>query len=419
MTARLERVLGGVSAQELAGADGRGPSRLVALPESTGEVAGLVHRAVREGKTLLPSGRGGWLHGGGWTRDADLVLSTRRMRKAIQYEPADLTATVGSGMTWSELDAMLRPNGQWFPVDPPGRTQGTLGALAACGGAGPLRGRYGGVKDNILGLEMVTGRGQPASLGGRVVKNVAGFDLTRLAIGSRGSLGVITALSLRLQPRSSRDITVVYASTWEEALDRARALRLAHIPVAQASVHSSRELPGGGARAFDAALSARILADKKEAARVEQLLGRAVGAAPDLVLRDEESERFHGRQTRTCDEAALSLAIHVLPSHAPKAVDVARRACARDDILLTVDALAGVVEVRLLGSRDDLSPAALSARASLLAKEAKALGGAVTVREAPFGPGKSWGRSSEGKRRVSRRLKEAFDPAGVFASRIP
>ena len=176
------------------------PAEGVVFPGSLDEVRDVMRVANETGTRLLPGGRASWPRAGGWTEGGCVIVSAARLGGVRDYEPADLTLTAGAGLGWGDMDAVLRPNRQWMPVDAPGVGAGTLGGAVACGVPGPLAARYGAVRDNVLGLEVVTGDGRVLRIGGRVVKNVAGYDLVRLFTGSRGSLGVITRVSVRLFP---------------------------------------------------------------------------------------------------------------------------------------------------------------------------------------------------------------------------
>lgn len=125
------------------------------------------------------------------------------------YVPADLTLTLAAGTSLSEVEAITRENRQWLPLDPYGSPDGTIGATIATASAGPLSSNFGLPRDLVLGMEFVNGRGEVVRAGGKVVKNVAGFDLTRLLTGSWGSLGVITEVSLRLYALPESDRTFV------------------------------------------------------------------------------------------------------------------------------------------------------------------------------------------------------------------
>jgi glycolate oxidase FAD binding subunit len=135
------------------------------------------------------------------------VLSTRRLDRVLEHEPGDLTAIVEAGLRLSELQAHLAPHGQMLGLDPPGDP--TLGACLAADLSGPRRHRYGAMRDLVIGVTVVLGDGTVASSGGKVVKNVAGYDLGKLFSGSRGRLGLIARIALRLHPRPAAEATVL------------------------------------------------------------------------------------------------------------------------------------------------------------------------------------------------------------------
>ena len=137
----------------------------------------------------------------------DVVLSTRRLNRILEHEPGDLTAIVEAGLRLSELQAALEPHGQVLALDPPGDP--TIGACLAGDLSGPRRHRYGAMRDLVIGVTVVLADGTIASSGGKVVKNVAGYDLGKLFSGSRGRLGLIARVALRLHTRPAAEATVV------------------------------------------------------------------------------------------------------------------------------------------------------------------------------------------------------------------
>lgn len=185
-----------------------GPRTLDAeLPCTIDELATIVReaRAAREGLRL--AGLGTWLDAGHPVRAAR-TISLRAMRGILAYNPADLTLTCGAGTTIAELDEATRPHGQWCPLAPPGTDlTSTVGATVATAAEGPYATALGRPRSLVLGLECVDGTGRIIAAGGRVVKNVAGFDLTRAMIGAWGTLGAITQVHLRLRARPVVDET--------------------------------------------------------------------------------------------------------------------------------------------------------------------------------------------------------------------
>jgi glycolate oxidase FAD binding subunit len=148
-----------------------------------------------------------------WLRAGRPVTATNGITVAdydgvVDYVPGDLTITLRAGTTLSELARITGEQGQWFPINPFGADNGTIGATVATGSSGPLAHGFGSIRDLVLGIEAVTGEAKVIRGGGRVVKNVAGFDLVRLFIGSWGTLGVITELSLRLYASPQHRMTM-------------------------------------------------------------------------------------------------------------------------------------------------------------------------------------------------------------------
>ena len=159
-----------------------------------------------------------------------VLLSTARLDRITEHEPADLVIGVQAGLPLRRLDQTLRASRQWLPLDPPAVIDATIGAVAGLGAAGPLRARHGTPRDMALGIEIATGDGRLVRFGGRVVKNVAGYDGVRLAIGSRGSLGIITAIFLRVRgtPRADRTLALTCGTGIDgsrQGADLARAVR--------------------------------------------------------------------------------------------------------------------------------------------------------------------------------------------------
>ncbi|MBI3075809.1 MAG: FAD-binding oxidoreductase [Deltaproteobacteria bacterium] len=199
-----EQILG--AAHLLAGADaapyavdGMVP-RAVAFPESVEEVAALLGVAHRLGAAVIPWGAGTRQDLGRPPKRADLILGLRRLNRVLEHEPGDLTASVQAGIALGALQEALGARGQWLALDPPRGHQATLGGLAATNVAGPRRFRYGTLRDMVIGIRVVGADGTVTKGGGKVVKNVTGYDMNKLYVGSLGTLAVIVELNVRLHP---------------------------------------------------------------------------------------------------------------------------------------------------------------------------------------------------------------------------
>lgn len=176
------------------------------VSDTARQVAARVRDARANHAPLRIAGRGHWLDAGRPCR-ADSVLDLAPHSGIVEYEPGDLTLTARAGTTLGELARVTRAEGQWLPLDPSGSPEGTLGATIATASAGPLASSFGTPRDQVLGCELVTGTGDVVRAGGRVVKNVAGFDLLRLNTGAWGTLGVLTEVSVRLRALPELDRT--------------------------------------------------------------------------------------------------------------------------------------------------------------------------------------------------------------------
>jgi glycolate oxidase FAD binding subunit len=203
--------------------------RTVIEPRTAHEAAVVLRAASEHGWRVELAGSASQSFGNRRTR-ADLVISTRRMTEVAEYEPADLVIGVQAGMPFQKLQRETRNNAQFVAQDPAIHDRSTVGALIATSRSGPLRYAHGTMRDHVLGLQVVTGDGRVLQLGGRVVKNVAGYDLVRLLVGSAGTLGLITAAHLRLKPIPQADETVIAtAGAAQPLLEVAEFIKETHL----------------------------------------------------------------------------------------------------------------------------------------------------------------------------------------------
>ena len=187
--------------------DGLLPSAVV-WPETVEQVALVLQWAQREKLAVIPSGSGSQIGLGGIPKRVDLVLSLRRLAQVNDYDVANFTITVGAGMTFAELAQLTAAHMQMLPLQYP-TSIATLGGLIASNAYSPKRIRYGGVRDLLLGLRIALPSGEIAHFGGKVVKNVAGYDMCKLFLGSLGALGIIVEATFRLYALPERDETLL------------------------------------------------------------------------------------------------------------------------------------------------------------------------------------------------------------------
>lgn len=252
----------------------------VVHPSSDAEVAEIMIDASREGVGIFPLSSGHRAHPVRGERPY-LELSTTRLDGIVEYEPADLTLTARAGTSLATIDEALRAHGQWAPFDPPNVGERSIGGLAAVGDSGPLWMGYGELRNHVLGMTVVTGDGRMLSLGGRVVKNVAGYDLLKPMVGSRGSLAVVTSVCLRVYPEPSVDRVLLL-----------RRDRLSDLVAAAHSVGTAPVMPVSS-----------VLVDRT-----------GVNESPALVI------RLHGvEETVGADQASLEGHLGIVFEQAPSA----------------------------------------------------------------------------------------------------
>ncbi len=181
----------------------------VAEPGDEAAVAAVLALADREGLKVLPRGGGTQLGLGHPPAGGDILLDLGRLGAVVEYAPGDLTVTAQAGLRLTDLQAALAKEGQWLALDPALPLAATIGGIVATNASGPRRLRYGGVRDQIIGVRVARPDGTIARGGGKVVKNVAGFDLPKLFTGALGTLGVIIDATFRLYPIPAASRTVV------------------------------------------------------------------------------------------------------------------------------------------------------------------------------------------------------------------
>jgi len=403
---------------ELLGPEGlrSGGACPVAAPASVEETAALLRVAREEGWRILPSGKGvgagirpvsgGTAIGASeGTVSPDLRVSTLRMALLNEHEPADLTVRAGAGLTLGALQKEVAGAGQWLALDPPGGEEVSLGGMVATGATGPLRVSHGRPRDQLLGLTLVDGAGRVLSLGGRVVKNVAGFDLVRLATGSLGGLGVITEVIFRLYPLPEEDRTLVWSrATVDEAWDLGRSLATLPLPVASAELIAGvKESPldDSGVRVL-----LRLMGSRTAVARMKEILLDHAG----LPVRElEGAASGDAARTLSLDDGAgpVSFRAHTLPDRG-RPVASALDGVPLDHLALHL----------LQGSfRGTLSPDTPLEALGEVNRAARAAGGSLRILRAPGPvPGGIEGGSERSTpvARLHRGIRRGFDPGGIL-----
>lgn len=206
-------------------------------PASAEEISETLKLASSERWTVMPAGGMRWIKS-----TANLIVSTLRINQIIEHEPADLIAIAQAGVTLTHFNEKLAENGQWLPLDPPDDGRATLGGVVATGIGGPQQFGYGRPRGSVIGMKIVLADGSIIKAGGRVVKNVAGYDLCKLFTGSYGSLGIITELNFKLRPRPKCEATVIATGALDDLRAGARAVLEARLFPVAAEIVSGRLL---------------------------------------------------------------------------------------------------------------------------------------------------------------------------------
>jgi len=252
-------------------------------PASAEEICEILKLASRERWRVLPTGGGTWLER--LNQPADVIVNTTRLNQIIEHEPADLIAITQAGVTLNDFNAKLAENGQWLPLDPPDNGRVTIGGAVAAGIGGAQQFGYGRPRGSVIGMRVALTDGSLIKAGGRVVKNVAGYDLCKLFTGSFGSLGIITEVNFKLRPRPAREATVIATGNAENLWTSARAILDARLFPVAAQIVSAAFANKLGFMADTAALLVRFAGNEKGVAfQTEQALALLKNA--DMVTND-------------------------------------------------------------------------------------------------------------------------------------
>ena len=392
---------GGAAAHGRAAVAGGAP---VVVPQTVKELRNLMARASRDGRQVRCIGNASSLPPGYLDGPVDLVLSTRALDTVHAYDPADLTLTADAGVSLGRLERVTGDQGQWLPLDPPGRAGRSLGGVLASGAYGPLQGKFGTPRDHVLGLTLVTGDGRVLELGGRVVKNVAGYDLVKLAVGSGGRLGIVTSATVRLHPLPVRDVTLLY-QTPRLALTVVLARSLATAPV---RIPALELLAGHGQ---EPTVAVRLLGSPEAVAESERILNGRVGRNASRRLEGEASARWFAALERFEDGAAAVARVSHLPS---RLGDLAEPAVECGTVAAHVSL--GVLRVAV-GGPGASDAAAVFDTLARLRDDVASTGATFRVSRAgvPRWPAPE-PATAPGVLALTRGIVDSFDPAGVLSS---
>jgi glycolate oxidase FAD binding subunit len=403
--------------------------RLLVSPGSAAEVAACLQAARDYGVAVIPWGGGTQQRIGRPPDRADLIVATGRLTGVVDWEPADLTAGVLAGTPLAAAQSLLAARGQQIAADAPVGERATVGGLVATNVCGPRRWLYGGWRDQVIGMEMALASGEVIKSGGRVVKNVQGYDLAKLFIGSLGTLGMITRVNVRLAPLpEARSLLVArgeagrLAALLDEVADS--PLRLAAVDVLDGATAGECGLGDGsgavlllieGSRPFVTAHGDRVVR-----------LAQACGLEGELI-EEGAVAGVYGRwvnlsRTDDLNDLEVLLRMQTLPALVMRTMQGVAEEAVRRGLGCRAWAHAGngAVFARLTGDGDGFRRAVAELQTSLLPQlpaTTLVAGDSRLQRQA-----QPWGDEPDGME-LMRRLKERFDPTrtlqpGRFAGGI-
>jgi glycolate oxidase FAD binding subunit len=345
----------------------------VEKPGTAEDLARTLHEAAASKLAVIPVGGGRAGGMGDPPSRADVLLHTNRLDRVLEHSQSDMVVSVEAGITLESLQAELAKAGQFLPLDPFHSPGHTIGGLLATGWTGPLRLRFGSPRDFLIGIRVALPDGKLATGGGRVVKNVSGYDMMKLHYGALGALGVIVAASFKVFPKPLHEVTVASEGGWDDA-DRALSMP---VPPAALEIFS------------DGRVLARYTGTRDAVARVIRDLGWPV---EDQSIWERHSARAPARWARVAaGRSALRGLVETLPRGAgwwaSPGIGVAHWAIASDsasvrDMRARTESAGGTL-VMLAGPEDFISEVG------------------------------AWGTPPK-TIDIMRRLKKAFDPDGIL-----
>jgi glycolate oxidase FAD binding subunit len=418
---RLREMFGEDRAELMAGGQFRVDDereRAVAFPREIAELSEMMRLASDERWRVIPAGAGTWLEMGSGRPQFDLVVSTAKMNRTLEYEPADLTATVEAGVPLAAFNRRAAEDRQFIPLDPFGDERSTIGGVIATASSGPLRCAYGTPRDWLIGVAVVHADGRITRAGGKVVKNVAGYDLCKLYAGSFGTLAVIAEASFKLRALPSCEKTVVFYSRDAESLCSLVA-RITDSDV-QPAVMELISPYDEAAPPLEAERFALVLKFLNEAETVDWQIEEAAqlgsGFMHTLLGEADAGEFWRAyHESETSSRAEFVLKLSALPADLNALIADINRAL--PPARLRAHAANGVVrlhgDIRWL---DGIEAEKCLSKLAEMRRLAQARGGQMLILRAP-GEIKNqidvWGEVGPG-RNLMRALKEKFDPRALL-----
>jgi glycolate oxidase FAD binding subunit len=394
----------------------------IVLPGDESEVSRILRLAWEDGLAVVPWGGGVHQSIGYRPVRYDLALDLRRLNRLLEHEPAEMTATAQAGIRMADLQRRLGERGQFLPLDAPRAADASLGGILATRLAGTLRCRYGTARDLVLGLRLAHADGTITQAGAKVVKNATGYDVTKLYLGSHGTLGIILEATFRVYPRPGAE-RAWWLRTADLATAQALANRILGSPLVPTRVEllegrtgrlSASPRPGPALLVSIAGVTEAISAQADDLARLAAEFGSGLSEVVDPERTCAAVGDFPWVSEGT-EGGGLPLIWRggVLPADCGKGMRAVQQATQP----WGQAAVAGSVSHGALRGEFRGASVEVVARNLIAAREAlAAFGGYLVVLDAPEAVrthGDVWGPPPDGVA-VMRRLKAEFDPKGIL-----
>lgn len=389
------------------------PSCII-YPHTQEELGEIIACAAKNHWRVLACGNSSKLTWGGLTKNIDLIISTKNLNRIIEHAVGDLTLTVEAGTKFADIQELVAKQRQFLALDPAYPQTATIGGIVATADAGSLRQRYGGVRDMLLGISFVRYDGEIAKAGGRVVKNVAGYDLMKLFTGSFGTLGIISQVTFRLYPMSEASQTVVLIGA-ADSIAEANKILLASALTPIANDLLSTELVNNLGLGKGMGLIARfqsVSESVKEQSNRLLEVGEKLGLKGSIFSDNDEVtlwQRLQNSMWEVDTELAIACKIGVLPSAAVTMLTQLDNLAPESMGLIHASSGLGLLK---LDSSKVTSETILKMRNFCQLNK-----GYLTVLEAPLAWKKQidvWGYSGNALD-VMRKIKQQFDPDNIFS----
>ena len=408
----------------------------VAFPTTTADVATIVRRAAAHGVPIVPRGAGSGLSGGATAVEGALTLVTTKMDRILEIDTANLAAVVQPGVINADLGRAAAEHGLFYAPDPASFEICTIGGNLAENSGGLRCVKYGVTRDAVLGLEVVLADGSVIRTGGRTVKDVAGYDLTHLFVGSEGTLGIITEATLRLRPQPAEKLTLLaFFATIAAAGDAvARITKAGIVPVTLELMDgfTIRAVDDAAHLGLDREAGAMLMIESDSGGEVaEDELDRAEVAcdgagATSLVRAKDATEADWLREARRAAHSSLERAgvarmddVGVPRSRVPEMLEAIERISADHDLPVGVFGHAGDGNLHptfVVGRDDPTAEARINAARAAIYEAAIALGGTITGEHGTGIAKRDYLEAQLGARAVEvmRSVKTALDPQGIL-----